>query len=57
MKKIQNMTREHELIEEQKKEMISMDSFAKMNTLYLKQGIASDAICSTFVLDCIEKDV
>ena len=45
------------LIEDKEDSIISMDRFAKLNGLDDKQSIAFKIVCSTFILDCIERDI
>ena len=45
------------LIEDKEDSIISMDRFAKINGLDDKQSMAFKIVCSTFILDCIERDI
>jgi len=45
------------LIDEENKEIISMNTFTKMNNLDFKQTVAFEVICSTFILDSIRNKV
>ena len=44
-------------MEEDRRKMISMNRFAIMNKLDWIQTMAFKVACSTFILDCIKKDV
>ena len=45
------------LIEDKGDSIISMDRFAKINGLDDKQSMAFKIVCSTFILDCIERNI
>ena len=54
---VESVRSEPELVEKDVYEFISMDKFAEMNKLDMKQSLAFKIGCTTFILDCIEKDI
>ena len=54
---VESVRSEPELVEEDVHEFISMDKFAEINKLDMKQSLAFKIVCATFILDCIEKDI